>query len=349
LNVEAGGVVTNAGGFLGYNSGSTGMATITGSGSQWNNSNSLTIGGGDTAAGGSAILNVNDSGLVTVLGTTKLWDGGTINLDGGTLDTGTLDLTAGTFHMLDGLLRIDSVNGDINVQGGIVAPGHSRGVLAITGDYTQAAGATLEIELGGTGAGEFDQLTIAGAANLDGTLDLVPQASYTDPATRGTSDEFVIIVANTGSGTFDTIQYEGPKLPHDFATDGNGSFRSHAGGGLFRNVTYTATSAQQCSAWCNVVWLQNLLALPGDTDGDMDIDLSDYTRLAANFAPGGTSFTWTDGDFDSDGDIDLSDYNALVGNFSPVGYGAAAVPEPSAAFLALLGMLLISVFGWSWC
>tara|TARA_B100000809_G_scaffold259222_1_gene303834 strand:- start:48 stop:527 length:480 start_codon:yes stop_codon:yes gene_type:complete len=158
---------------------------------------------------------------------------------------------------------------------------------------------------------------IGGTGNLDGTLDLVPLAPYTDPATRGTSDEFVIIAAGTLSGKFSTVHYDGSALATDFGPDGNGSFRSHVGGGLFRNLTYTATSAQQCSAWFNVVWLQNLLALPGDTDGDMDVDLSDY--------------------------------NALASNFKPLGYGAAAVPEPSTALLALLGMLLISVFGWSWC
>jgi len=42
---------------------------------------------------------------------------------------------------------------------------------------------------------------------------------------------------------------------------------------------------------------------------------------------------------------DVADYNALASNFAPVGYGAAAVPEPSSALLALLGMLLFSVFG----
>jgi len=101
---------------------------------------------------------------------------------------------------------------------------------------------------------------------------------------------------------------------------------------LFRNLTYTATTVQ----------LQNLLALTGYTDGDQDIDLSDYTKLATNFAPTGTGFTWTDGDFDSDGDIDLSDYNALASNFSPAGYGAAAVPEPASVCLLLAGLLFLA-------
>ena len=141
----------------------------------------------------------------------------------------------------------------------------------------------------------------------------------------------MLITSGQRNGTFNTVQYDGSPLAADSATDGNGSFRSRAGGGLFRSVTYTATTVQ----------LQNLLALAGDTDGDMDVDLSDYTRLATNFAPGGSSLAWTDGDFDSDGDIDLSDYNSLASNFAPGGYGAAVVLEPASVCLLLAGLLLL--------
>jgi T5SS/PEP-CTERM-associated repeat protein len=219
---------------------------------------------------------------------------------------------------------------------GAVSPGSSPGAVHFGGDVLLGSSAEVEIELLGTTAGSgHDQLAIAGTVNLDGTLDLLPLAPYTDPVTHGTSDEFVLITAGARNGTFNTIQYDGSPLVADFATDGNGSFRSHAGGGLFRSVTYTAATVQ----------LQNLLALAGDTDGDRDIDLGDYTRLATNFAPGGRGFAWTDGDFDSDGDIDLGDYNSLASNFAPGGYGPAAVPEPAAALLALLGMLLTCLSG----
>ena len=106
---------------------------------------------------------------------------------------------------------------------------------------------------------------------------------------------------------------------------------------MFRSVTYTATTVQ----------LKNLLALAGDTDGDQDVDLSDYNTLATNFNPSGTygPYLWEDGNFDGDGDIDLTDYNALTSNFKPLGYGTAAVPEPSTTLLALLALLLVSASG----
>jgi len=92
----------------------------------------------------------------------------------------------------------------------------------------------------------------------------------------------------------------------------------------------------------------------GDTDLDYDIDLADYNTLSSNFDPTGTlDKVWRHGDFNGDHIVDLSDYNLLSGNFSPMPYdrhldtaaSEMAVPEPSAAVIALLGMLLISVFG----
>ena len=335
LNVMAGGVVTNRGGSIGYGSSSTGTAMVTGSGSQWNNSGSLSVGGSRSRSGGDGTLNLYDSGLVTVADTTKLWSTGTISLDGGTLDTGTLDLTEGTFSMIDGELHADNVMGDLNNQAGTLTPGNSPGILSITGGYAQGTAATLEIELGGTTAGEqHDQLDVAGTVNLDGTLDLLPLASYTDPATRGTADDFTIITAGERSGTFSTVQYEGSTLATDFGPDANGSFRNHQGDGRFRNVTYTATTVQ----------LQNLLAHEGDSDGDQDVDSTDFNSLATHFDPDGATapHSWTEGNFDGDDDIDITDFNFLAANFAPDGYGASAVPESSSLLLTLLGLMLLA-------
>ena len=84
--------------------------------------------------------------------------------------------------------------------------------------------------------------------------------------------------------------------------------------------------------------------LRGDTDLDRDIDLTDFSGLAANFDPSNSSgpHPWEHGNFDGDSDVDLSDYNSLASNFSAVGYGTVAVPEPAAAVLALLALLLAS-------
>ncbi|WP_420226204.1 hypothetical protein [Pigmentiphaga litoralis] len=67
-------------------------------------------------------------------------------------------------------------SGALNVSllnAGVVSPGYSPGVQNVA-SYTQGAGATLEIELGGntagTGTGHYDQLNVANTASLDGLL-----------------------------------------------------------------------------------------------------------------------------------------------------------------------------------
>ena len=205
-----------------------------------------------------------------------------------------------------------------------MAPGHSPAVVSITGDYAQGADATLEIEVTGTSVGEagYDQLSVSGTAALDGTLDIQTDASFTPSvgATAGViGDLFVIVSAGSVTGTFAAI---------------NGR---HVGDGKFYLPQYHATR----------VTLGAFQAAPGDTDGDMDVDLSDYNSLTTNFDPIGTygPYLWGDGNSDGDNDVDLADYNALASNFSPAGYGAAAVPEPSSLVLFIGGILAVAGAG----
>jgi hypothetical protein len=220
---------------------------------------------------------------------------------------------------------------------GQVAVGSSPGQAKVGGDYSQSAGSLLEMEIEGTTLGpEYDQLFVTGTANLDGTLNVPVNpggGSYTDPAVRGDSDSFLLVEASNRAGTFSAVHYDGSLLAAEFTSGDN--FRDHVGLGLFRSVTYTNTNVE----------LQNLNARYGDTDGDQDVDLQDYSTLARNFAPAGCvgPCDWVDGDFDNDNDIDLGDYNSLATNFSPAGYFfASAVPEPTAACLFLLGIFFVA-------
>lgn len=76
---------------------------------------------------------------------------------------------------------------------------------------------------------------------------------------------------------------------------------------------------------------------PGDADLDGDVDLSDFGLLKANFAQPGKG--WADGDFNGNSVPDLVDFGLLKENFGRgTAGGAAAVPEPEAWRLALLGV-----------
>ena len=75
--------------------------------------------------------------------------------------------------------------------------------------------------------------------------------------------------------------------------------------------------------------------------------LARFNRLAHFFYSHGVfgPNEWNEANFDGDDDIDITDFNFVAANFSDTGYGTSAVPEPSAALLATLGIILLTV----WC
>ena len=63
-------------------------------------------------------------------------------------------------------------------------------------------------------------------------------------------------------------------------------------------------------------WI-TLTFVPGDTDGDYDVDGSDLGTIFANYTgPGGTGKTFYDGDLDGDGDVDDSDLGLAFAGFT---------------------------------
>lgn len=81
------------------------------------------------------------------------------------------------------------------------------------------------------------------------------------------------------------------------------------------------------------------LMIPGDTNGDLRVDLTDYAALRTNFGREGTR---KDGDFTGDGAIRLDDFEILKANF---GVDAShSVPEPTAAWLLLSLAGVFSLF-----
>lgn len=68
-------------------------------------------------------------------------------MGGGLLKTQTLNIAEGGFNLADGRVEALNVVGDLTVDAGIYAPGNSPAISSISGDFTQGAGNTLEIEL----------------------------------------------------------------------------------------------------------------------------------------------------------------------------------------------------------
>ncbi|NLF30006.1 MAG: hypothetical protein GX591_03865 [Planctomycetes bacterium] len=74
--------------------------------------------------------------------------------------------------------------------------------------------------------------------------------------------------------------------------------------------------------------------LPGDADGDADVDLDDFVALKTHFGTLGGA-TLGEGDFDFDGDVDLDDFVVLKNSFGICSWCSSA-PLPEPATLALL-------------
>jgi hypothetical protein len=80
------------------------------------------------------------------------------------------------------------------------------------------------------------------------------------------------------------------------------------------------------------------LAVPGDFDGDGDVDGADFVAWQTNF-PTATGATLAQGDADGDGDVDGADFVVWQTNFPfTPGPGATPVPEPYAWLMWLMGV-----------
>jgi hypothetical protein len=120
---------------------------------------------------------------------------GDTDLQGGKLAaTGLVDLQGGV------LSGSGAVSGNVN-NAAAVGPGDSAGTISITGDYTQTSAGSLNIELGGASAGQFDVLQVSGTATLDGTLNVSLINGY-NPAPP---DSFQILTFGSRVGDFATM------------------------------------------------------------------------------------------------------------------------------------------------
>jgi hypothetical protein len=185
---------------------------------------------------------------MTTFGETRIEDGGTVvvgssarldaqfvNIEGGTLQG------AGTVFVGTG-----PVNGVVRNLAGRVDPGNSApgGSLDIIGDFSNLAGGTLAIQLGGTGGAQFDQLVVSRFAFLDGTLEVSLGSGFVPSV--GNMFTFLTTAANGVFGEFENLL-----LP----------------GGFQWEVNYLANS---------VVLEVVGLGTSGDFDGDGDVDGRDF-------------------------------------------------------------------------
>ena len=229
-----------------------------------------------------------------------------LNLTGGELYVKTLSKGAGgSFNFTGGVLHAETVSFDLVNNGGTIAPGNSPGLTHVIGDLTLNSG-TLEIEIGGTGIGEYDRVLVDGVTMLGGTLkvDLVDLGGGEFVPELG--DQFAFLASSGGTGGM----FDGFDLPAIGRRPRLGDFARRR-----RDVSRGRRSA---------------VGLAGDYNDDGFVDAADYTVWRNNL--GGTALPFNE--TASLGTVDEADYQAWKDNFGATsGSGSAAgnpaVPEPS--------------------
>jgi hypothetical protein len=83
---------------------------------------------------------------------------------------------------------------------------------------------------------------------------------------------------------------------------------------------------------------QVLYRIPGDANGDGQVNGADYATWAANY--GATGATWAQGDFNNDGQVNGADYAIWAANYGAA--VAAPAPEPATLVIASIGAALVA-------
>jgi hypothetical protein len=164
-----------------------------------------------TGSGGMQILDgpMNHSGTAIVEATRKLTRTGNWTQTGGSTQVdGVLDVNSGIVDLQEGTLagsgRVET--NVANTGTGTVAPGNSTDTLSIVGTYNQGANATLAIELGGYASGEYDLLSVSGAATLGGTVTVTLVNGFVPEP----GDTFIVLKAASRSGVPNVVAVNFP-------------------------------------------------------------------------------------------------------------------------------------------
>jgi DNA-binding beta-propeller fold protein YncE len=210
ISQDGGGLITQDGGSLITQDGGS-LISEHGGGVISNDGGSLVAqGGGNLVAQGGGNLVAQGGGNFDVSGGTAADSSGKVKA--ATAASGFIQ-TAGETDM--NLIRITGpvtvnggvmsgsgvIAGDLTLNGGYISPGHSAGLVAVTGNYTQGTQGTLIIENGGANPNQFDQLQVGGTATLGGNLDVRTINGY-QPSS---ADTFNPIGYGAVSGTFAAV------------------------------------------------------------------------------------------------------------------------------------------------
>ncbi len=209
----------------------------------------------------SGTLDLNDNPLT--VGPTGTLTAQTLNLTGGLLAGETVSISGGTFNFSGGVLSVDTFNGLLDQNGGVLAPGNSPGQTTVNGNYDLASAGMLKVEIFGSTfdatTHQYDRLAVNGTVNLNGN---------SNPGGGGTLD--VDLGYSPDVGTKFTI------LANDGTDAVTGRFK-----GLLEGATFDVDYGSQ------KVTFQ--ITYSGDTGNDVGLTVTNKTGTA----PTGLTVTGT--------------------------------------------------------
>lgn len=267
-------------------------------------------------------------------------NGGLIDLDGGTLETGSLLDNTGQIAARNGaVLRIGATGLENNSTAQLAV---TSGTVDVFGDVSNNAGA--EIVVAGGGVGVFhDAVDNAGTIFVSSSSEIVllDDLSFASTSTLalqlGANQAFGLVSVGGTAALSGALEVSlagnfsaqlGETIEVLRAGDGiTGAFASTAlpslGGGLSLDVQYTGDS----------VMLAVVQGLPGDFDGDGIVNGNDLSVWQSAYGTSGL------GDADGDDDSDGSDFllwQRQFGSAASTRAAAAPVPEPSSVVQLLV-------------
>ena len=206
-NTYGGGTTINAGTLQIGNGGTTGSVPgniVNNAALAFNRSDAVTY--GDVISGTGSLTQAG-SGVLTLTGVNTFTGGTTVSAGGlavnGSLASGVNVLGGGT------LGGTGTIGGNVTVNGAI-SPGNSIGTINITGNYTQNAGSTYQVEVGS----QSDLINITGNATINGGTVAVQAVAGARPTT------YTIVTATGGvtgtySGLTSNLAFVTPSLSYD--------------------------------------------------------------------------------------------------------------------------------------
>ena len=356
-------VESTSSGYVGYEYGSTGEATVDGDGSTWSNGGNLYIG-----QSGYGTLNITDGGKVIVGGDTQVHSSGSIIFDNGTLTTGGLlcasanllgtgtinthglvsdvDLVFDDTHGLSQTLSITGSGKNITVilnvdgsapmgagYGGSGTMSISDGIVveSTSGYVGYESGSTGEVTVDGTGSAWSNGGSLHVGRSGDGTLNITDGGAV--------SNDYGYIGYYSSSTSEVTVDGDGSTWSNSdlyVGRSGDGILNITDGGLVTVAGTLTIDKYNNGNSFINIAdW--GMLALYGQADGSLDdfLDMIEGTP-AIRYWDGSDWAILT-------GESNIN-YTLTCPSQGPMmGYTVLAIPEPS-TLVGLIGLGLAALF-----